>query len=155
MEFDRQRVYTPFNCDEIKIGSKGFVADNKSKLVNTVERSDGQDWAELKNIDTNCNLPFIVTIGYSTCHYEFFYLVEEPKEPVKRSCTRKELLEMLKRQQIPMVLRKDNGFTYSIIRLNDEGITVISVIGSHLTYDYSELCNTFTLLDGTPLWVKE
>lgn len=89
------------------------------------------------------------------CTYGFHYKHCAEIEEEKRPCTREELLEILKKQGLPMLLCKDNGITYSIIRLNNEEITVMSVLGSQLSYDYRDLCNTFTLIDGTELWVEE
>lgn len=148
MEFDKSKVFTPFNCEEVKIGSKGYFADNLFTLKEGIEINAFKD---LEDVDLSSNLPFYTKGAY----YRFFYLVEEPKEKIRRPCTRKELIEMLKKQGLPMVLCKNDGFTYSIVRLDMKGITVISVTGFHLTYGYRELCNTFTLLDGTELWVEE
>lgn len=93
MNFDKSRVYTPFNADEVKTGSKGFVADNKTDLMTYVNRSNGQDLIELKDVDSapGSNLPFVVGVGCNTIYYEYFYLVEEPQEPKKRLMTNQEL----------------------------------------------------------------
>lgn len=37
MEFDKNRVFTPANADELKIGSKVFVADSMHSLMLDVE----------------------------------------------------------------------------------------------------------------------
>lgn len=158
MEFDKARVFTPFNCDEVKVGSKGIVADSKPELLTYVTRSDGQDLFELKDIDTspNCSLPFSACIeGFNTSHYEYFYLVEEPQESKKRPCTREELLGMLKKQGLPMLLHKEIGVTYNIIYTTKTMIAVVSVLDTVVTYNYEDVCEQLTLLDGTSLWVYD
>lgn len=37
MKFDKNRVFTPVNADELKIGSKVFVADSMYSLMIDVE----------------------------------------------------------------------------------------------------------------------
>ena len=151
MEFDRSKVFTPFNADEVKCGSKGIVADRKVDLIEYVTRSNGQDLSELKDVDISpkCNLPFSVCIGLNTCHYEYFYLVEEPKEPKKRPCTREELLELLKKQELPM-LKQYNDTIYLVDRLFSDVCFIDEV-----KFTYQEVCENYTLLDGTALWMEE
>lgn len=39
MEFDKSRVFTALNADEIKVGSKGYFADNLRSLRGAAEGS--------------------------------------------------------------------------------------------------------------------
>lgn len=71
----------------------------------------------------------------------------EIEEPTKRPCTKEELVEMLKKQGLPMLM--SGGVLYTIENIQN----VVAVAYSHFTY--KDLCENFTLLDGTELWVEE
>ena len=79
MEFDKSKVYTAVNADELKIGSKVLVADNFSSLMSAVAcYRDGHAVHELTNIfDTTYERRFEVD------HMDFanslVYLIEEKK----------------------------------------------------------------------------
>lgn len=147
MEFDKSKVYTVFNADEVKIGSKGYFADTKEYLTSHVKFENKDFYCTLDEARHNSELPFMT----NGCVYRYFYLVEEPKEKTKRPCTREELLEMLKKQGLPMLKSNLDGVNYVV--------TVITGTLCHVydcgDYNYQGLCETFTLLDGTELWVEE
>lgn len=153
MEFDKSKVYTTFDADEVKIGSKGYFADAKEYLITHVKFEDKDFYGTLDEIRHNSSeLPFSTNESV----YRYFYLVEEPEEPTKRSCTREELIEMLKKQGLPMLLRKDNDTVYTFVYLQSKTLTAVSSLSQrYIHYTYEELCAEFTLLDGTELWVKE
>lgn len=76
MNFDKSRVYTALNADELKVGSKVIVADDLFRL-----KEDLSDYRLLKIIERvkseNCEHRFLCDDGFC---YAFAYLVEEPKE---------------------------------------------------------------------------
>ena len=81
MKFDKSRLYTAANADEVKVGSKGFVADNLYGLKTKVEA--GEDTYSIVEIacinDETKNTRFCIeNDGPESFH--LFYLVEEPKE---------------------------------------------------------------------------
>ena len=76
MNFDKSRVYTALNADELKVGNKVIVADDllalkesilKHRLPKTIEKVESED----------CEHRFLCDDGF---HYAFAYLVEEPRE---------------------------------------------------------------------------
>lgn len=75
MEFDKSRVYTALNADELKVGSKVIVADNISLLKSSLEERNVQTLESIRDESYACrfinnkNIPFL-----------FAYLVEEPEE---------------------------------------------------------------------------
>jgi len=75
MEFDKSRVYTALNAEELKVGSKVIVADNLEELKLHVSRGDRV--RTLRRIEPE-HLPyrFVVT----DCEYVLAYLVSEPEE---------------------------------------------------------------------------
>lgn len=76
-------------------------------------------------------------------------------EEKKRPCTREELIEMLKKQGLPMLRIvtdgcEDVGVTsYIVESISDDNVHISG------NYSYEELCREYTLLDGTELWVEE
>ena len=78
MDFDKSRVYTALNADELKVGSKVLVSNCVSDLKEQVANYKNGDTRELINIcsessldgrfETICNL------------YHFVYLISEPEE---------------------------------------------------------------------------
>ena len=75
MEFDKSRVYTALNADELKVGSKVIVADNITSLKELVECNDV--WI-LQNIAPENSIYRFITED-SGEPYAFAYLVEEKK----------------------------------------------------------------------------
>lgn len=81
MEFDRSKVYTALNADELKPGSKVFVADNLATLKEYVDSE--RSMATIKHIANDSQEHrFIVQFDSdpNTCAWGFAYLVSEPEE---------------------------------------------------------------------------
>ena len=78
MEFDKSRVFTCVNAEEVKIGSKVIIADSLGSLKRLVELGDKANIHKLIKIyDCNTQHRFRVDNGYN-CEYALCYLVEEP-----------------------------------------------------------------------------
>lgn len=75
MVFDKSKVYTALNADELKVGSKVILADDLATLKERVE-NDENIWKLNKIQEENREYRFI---GGST-YYHLAYLVEEPEE---------------------------------------------------------------------------
>ena len=151
MEFDKSKVFTAINADELKVGSKGYFADRKEILIEQVQ-SEKNSFCLTRIRDGE--FPFGIKNGSL---FRYFYLVEEPKEPTKRPCNRDELLAMLQQQGLPMLINKQNDVVYSFLYLQSEALLTVSSLDEkcYIRYSYEELCNDFTLLDRTELWVEE
>ena len=77
MEFDKSRVYTALNADELKIGSECFFADTIFHLRKEV--IDGFISSTLERIDSDdFTARFVDDGGY---RYIYAYLIEPPAEP--------------------------------------------------------------------------
>ena len=76
MKFDKSRVYTALNADELKVGSEVIVADNVRDLKNAVE---DEDVCILQNIASE-NSTFRFVSADNDESYALAYLVEEPEE---------------------------------------------------------------------------
>lgn len=75
MEFDKSRVYTPCNADELELDSKVVVADTLGELKNKVLSTAAIDAVLLQEIRSEFfTNRFAVSQGY----YLLAYLVERP-----------------------------------------------------------------------------
>lgn len=152
MPFDKTKVFSCVDANEIKVGSKGYVGDDYLLLIETVCDRDSAYLKTLVDIGTN-EYPFVCRMpDGSLCPWGFFYLIEEPKESTKRVCTKDELADMLKKQGFP-ILRKRHMYRdcVSIRSMHIDSVTMCD--GN--CYTYEELCNYFMLLDGSPLWLED
>lgn len=80
MEFDKSRIYTSLNADELKVGSKVIVANNIDSLKCKVQRTilNECDIMKVKNIlDESNERRFQLTCKGT---YPLAYLVSEPEE---------------------------------------------------------------------------
>lgn len=81
MEFDKSRVYTALNADELKVGSKVVVASNIGDLKDRVAIHDDKYVTEIVTIEDE-QTPFRFTIddtdSYVGTHWSLAYLVSEP-----------------------------------------------------------------------------
>lgn len=76
MEFQKERVFTALNADELKPGSKVIAANNIDSLKCKVY--DGDDIIEVKKIlDESYELRFQLDCKGA---YPFVYLISEPEE---------------------------------------------------------------------------
>nr|DAM49601.1 MAG TPA: hypothetical protein [Caudoviricetes sp.] len=82
MKFDKSRVYTALNADELPIGSKCVFADTVKVLCEEVETGDTVDvvrkFTGLYGCGEGCgDIQF--SDGFYT--YNYAYLIEQPAEP--------------------------------------------------------------------------
>lgn len=151
MDFDNSKAYTLFNADQLKDGSKGYFHDNASTLKDIV-RIDNKHWFGTVELNKGTDKDYPFRNKEEKTDWRYFYLVEEPKEPTERPCTREELVEMLKKQGM-FLLKSHDGGIHTVISIANESLNFVAIANDD--YDYDKLCETFTLLDGTELWVEE
>ena len=79
MTFDKSKVYTALNADELRVGSRCIFADTIQDLKKSVERSVGYERTKLKRLQDDTNTcRFIDSSGKM---FVFAYLIEPPAEP--------------------------------------------------------------------------
>lgn len=78
MEFDKSRVYTAVNADELKVGSKVYVSDNIYYLRECVE--DNFESCILARVMSGKE-PKRFCIDKSNEKWQLAYLIEPPAEP--------------------------------------------------------------------------
>lgn len=91
MEFDESRAYSAINADKVKVGSKGFFADNLGCLRDLVFNSSKYKPRPLMGIAKQSKMARFR--DSNAMPYNLFYLVEEPHKESKEGelCTYREL----------------------------------------------------------------
>ena len=80
MKFDRSRVFTALNADEVKAGGKGYFADTIALLEELVNSGDKGRYGTLAGIGPATEVyRFRRGVNFITGH-ALFYLVEGPVE---------------------------------------------------------------------------
>lgn len=92
MEFDKSRIYTAVNADELKIGSKVIVGDSLCNLKKSVKYDEEPHTLECVG-DETCEYRFQAKRNGYTHHFGLAYLVEEPK--TSKRMTYRQLAEWL------------------------------------------------------------
>ena len=78
MEFDKNRVYTALNADELKVGSTVIVANDLQSLREEVEKFDNSYEFHLSNILSESAMHRFEIAGEYL--YVLAYLISPPKE---------------------------------------------------------------------------
>ena len=78
MEFDKSRVYTALNADELPIGSKRIFADTVRGLRRKVEERDTNRVETFYRLHNTGADNLFVGNNYAYC---YAYLIESPNEP--------------------------------------------------------------------------
>ena len=79
MKFDKNRVFTALNADELKVGSKVYVADDMARLYYQVDKEKEDDIETIAKILDYHNANRFAESKYGNV-YSLAYLIEEPKE---------------------------------------------------------------------------
>ena len=79
MEFDKSRVYTALNADELKIGSKCIFADTIQDLKTRIKVECISTLVEI--YEENEKERFVGSDGVVEASYSLAYLIEPPTEP--------------------------------------------------------------------------
>ena len=78
MEFDKSKVYTSLNAEELKVGSEVILADNLESLKQQVEANS---WpTRIKRLDWIMDTSFANRFKFSNLHYNLAYLVRKVEE---------------------------------------------------------------------------
>lgn len=137
MEFDKSKVYTAVNADELKIGSKVIVAapDSLDALRRCVINND--DVYILKRINPECYMSrFVVDsrfIPNEEAAFTLAYLVSEPEEK-KLKWTDLKIGDVIRNKELPFIKHLITGI--------DEGAGQVF------------FCNSWTKGDELEEWEK-
>lgn len=160
MNFDKTKVYTALDADQVKTYSKGYFADNLMDLKNLVLNGEKPRVLSWVSDETHT---YRFTDGTTDKAYFLFYLVEEPKtaRPYKSSA---EMLQDFKKRysfdekhiSIPVIWIKslDNNSCSAIIHFSENGVFCCS--GADITgISFGYLLENCTYLDGSPCGIIE
>jgi len=174
MLFDKSKVFTALNADELKVGSKGYFTDNIESLESVVQSEDYLAFGELEKIQKP-NMSCRFRMKESNTSFNLFYLVEESEEKKFRPYSNpEEMIEDFKKRynayggwsgkDNPMynpmiwIKSKTTGFRHLV---TDYGCGDGSPcnksciwIGS-FSLVFKELFDKYTYLDGTPCGIEE
>ena len=110
MEFDKSRVYTAVNADELKIGSKCIFADTICNLREQVQRENYQDCIFLLRCIRGDDSAYRFDDGERL--FSFVYLIEPPaaREYTPFSSNKKAMEAIMKHGG--WVCHKKRGFSF-------------------------------------------
>ncbi|MGI5066098.1 hypothetical protein [Treponema putidum] len=148
MEFDKSKVYTALNADELKIGSKCIFANTIADLRNMVQDEDARYYmSELTQV-----FPDMVVERFEqddTEVYALAYLIEPPAEPKYRPFTSIEKAKEIIAKYGGWVKAK-MIFSY-LVTAYDSQPANLSVLLADNWYSLQELYHNFVFADdGSP-----
>lgn len=165
MEFDKSKVYTALNADEIKVGSKGYSADNIAELQRCVFNEDKDYFFTIKEIATEDENYRFLTDNYSgdTVSWNLFYLVEELQEKkfrpyrdtdemIDHFCRHFNLIQQ--DHSLPTLWVKNDDKKYLITRVSKNAVTMCFKDCVY-TFSLSIFGKECTWLDGSPCGIEE
>ena len=160
MTFDKNKIYTSLNADEVKVGSIGYFADSISTLKEIVKNE------EFFEVELILNEEYTYRFKASNgLDYMLFYLVEEPKnEECRPYKSNAELIKDFKNricgftyeENLPniWIKEKNSGDKYLITGfIKDDSNTYCVLIGTCFV-SLEVLFKSYTYLDGTPCGKK-
>ncbi|WP_296016694.1 hypothetical protein [uncultured Treponema sp.] len=162
MVFDKSKVYTALNADEIKPGSKGYFADNLKVLKEAALSEDSVIFGEIENIyDDSCSRRFNIK---DDCGYHLFYLIEEPQEKKLRPYKdTDEMVEDFKKRfnvnvppyAMPLIWVKTKGADKKYLIVRFASALTICLNVEVYTPTLEDLAEGYTYLDGSPCGIEE
>lgn len=146
MTFDKSRVFSAVNADELKIGSRVILGDSLSELkeaVETEKRGTIQNLAIIHGED----MPFRFTGDkYHSVHL-LAYLVELPKEPEYRPFESvKKAMKAIKAHG-RWVIKTNNIMSAFLVTEDDEDREESRIFIDGYWYSLQELCRLFVFAD--------
>lgn len=145
MTFEKSKVHTMLDADDVAVGSYGYFANNLETLKNAVSFDEKGNFLKLKEVLlANNTYRFVAENKNGDCgDYALFYFVEKPEEkkilPYESAfdCGLLDVGRCLK--------RKTTGAKIMITGINEERICLDST-----WYTMKDLLYSYTYLDGSP-----
>ena len=160
MKFDKSRIYTVVNADEVKLGSKGYFADNIYCLQQAVQHNGEGYFGKVDDIkDIGTGFRFVADNG--TC-FSLFYFIEVQEEKKLRPFRNTDdmMTEFCRRSVKLPPATIDPPVIYFKNKISGRSY-IMSAFDCHLvkicheTYDMVDLFNNFTFNDGSPCGIEE
>ena len=161
MEFDKSRVYTSVNADEVKVGSKGYFANNIYSLQQAVQHNDKECFGKIDYIrDTGTGFRFAAN---DTCFSLFYFIEEQEEKKLRPYRDSDEMIEDFKKRfnvkvqpyEMPLIWIKikDTDKKYLVVRFAS-ALTICHNVEVY-TLTLEDLVKCYTYLDGSPCGIEE
>lgn len=122
MDFDKSKVYTALNADELKIGSKVIVAYDLKTLKNLVSINDERVIHNLVKVYDESNYSRFVVDNGCCYAYSLAYLVEEPEKLRWTDLKIGDIIRNSKDKITAMVTRIDSDDSNCHIYIANQGV---------------------------------
>ena len=131
MEFDKAKVYTALNADELKVCSKVIIGNTIEELRNRVQ--NGTTPLTLSEIRSDCyEKRFKVAEYEENSVFSFIYLISEPEEK-KLKWTDLKLGDVIK--------QKYSTISYLVTGIDSEGESGSHILVGKTWIEDTSLCN--------------
>ena len=138
MKFDKSKVYTALNADELKVGSKCIFADTVSGLRQAVQDKEFDTHVQiLTRVSDDDSVARFLTSNYQ---WLYAYLIEPPAEPKYKPFSSVEKAMETIIQHGGWVKDKKNNVQLLVVGFDDDNVFVLgngyscSYIGLFLDY---------------------
>ena len=161
MEFDKSRIYTVVNADEVKLGSAGYFADSIYSLQQAVQHNDKECFGKVDCIKgTNTGFRFVADNG--TCFSLFYFIEEQEEKELRPYKDTDEMIDHFCRHfnlipqdhRLPTLWVKNNDKKYLITRVSENTVTVCFE-ENVFTFGLIRLLDDYMWLDGSPCGIEE
>lgn len=152
MEFDKSRVYTAVNADELPIGSKCYLSDRLRELKVRVVKEDGVDILKAVLSDDN-----EYRFETASLVYALAYLVELPKEKVIKPFKTIEKAREAITAHGGFIKNKDTGYIYLVTGYSrNDKIAGLEIFVADSWRSLERIVKDFVFADdGTPCGIVE
>ena len=149
MEFDKSRVYTALNADELPIGSKCIFADTVKALRKKVQEEDFAQYVQpfIRLYDNGYDVQFL-----ADCYtYNYAYLIEPPSKPKYRPFESVDKAMEAIKAHGRYVIKTNNKMSAFRVTEDDEDQEESRIFIDSHWYSLQELCRLFVFADdGSP-----
>lgn len=157
MTFDISKVYTMLNAEDVKIGSKGYFADNVKTLKEAVLAEDSVMFGEVEEIfDDSASRRFGIK-DESGCGFGLFYPVNKPESKKFRPYTNvNEMVDDFKERSHHVSDNKDQNLSIYVKSKDNAMMFLVTCFGDGYiriglcTTTFANLFKNYTYLDGSP-----
>ena len=145
MEFDKSRVYTAVNADELPIGSKCIFADTLGALSAKVQSEEYKDFITiLKRI---YNDGFYNRFDTGDDLFYFAYFIESSSKPMYKQFESVEKAMEAIEQHGHYVIKTNNMMSAFLVTEDDKDQEESRIFIDGYWYDLQELCRLFVFAD--------
>ena len=145
MEFDKSRVYTAVNADELKVGSKCIFANTVQDLKAFVKTKRPVTLTSIG--DESSPKRFMGSYGYADVAYLFAYLIEPPSKPKYRPFESVEKAMEAIKAHGRYVIKTNNMMSAFLVTEDDKDQGESRIFIDGYWYSLQELCRLFVFAD--------